>query len=130
MNRFSFRFKQMVIKYIAATAIFFMTIIFSTSFRFISFPLVLVASFIMITLDYMISTITNIHDSPIGRGIVGFISAVLVIYAAQFFLPGYYISVMSSIIAGAIYSVIQAFLPNYSEKTTEVAQCNMYSQNL
>ena len=58
------------------------------------------------------SVVTGIHDIPLGRGIVGFTSASIIIYITQFFVDGYYISITSSLIAAAIYGVIDYFLPN------------------
>ena len=51
-----------------------------------------------------------------GRGIVGFFSAIVIIYATQFFIPGYTISILSSILAALIYSVIDYILPNITKK--------------
>ena len=45
-------------------------------------------------------------------GIVGFFSAIVIIYATQFFIAGYYISIYSSVIAAIIYSIADYFLPN------------------
>lgn len=49
-----------------------------------------------------------------GRGIVGFTSAAIIIYMTQFFVDGYYISITSSLIAAAIYGIIDSMLPNES----------------
>ena len=57
------------------------------------------------------SIITGIHDIPLGRGIVGFTSAVVILYVTQFFVDGYYISILSSIVAAIIYGIIDTMLP-------------------
>ena len=62
--------------------------------------------------DYLNGTVTEIHDAPFGRAIVGFVSATLIIYMSQFIIRGYYISIMSSIIAAGIYGLIDYYLPN------------------
>ena len=60
--------------------------------------------------------ITGIHDIPVGRGLVGFTSAAIVIYGSQFLISGYFISVTSTLIAAAIYGIIDAMLTNRNKK--------------
>lgn len=58
------------------------------------------------------SIITGIHDVSLGRGLVGFTTAAIIIYITQFVVDGYYISITSSLIAAAIYGVIDSMLIN------------------
>lgn len=106
------RLTALVLKYISATAILTVTTIFTPNFTISSIPSLFLSSLVIIVLDYMMSIITGINDSMIGRGFVGFISAAIIIYATQFIVPGYYISMLSSLIAAAIYGTINSFMPN------------------
>lgn len=106
------RIKQLSIRYITSVAILGTTALFAPNFNFESFPTLLLAAFAIVILDYMVATVTGIHDSPTGRGIVGFVAATLIIYMTQFIVSGFYISILSSIIAALIYGVIDYFIPN------------------
>lgn len=106
------RLKQMVIRFISSISIFTITVFFTPNFNIDSFPILLLSSVVVTILDYFMSIITGIHDIPMGRGMVGFTSAVIIIYIAQFFISGYYISMLSSIVAALIYGVIDYMLPN------------------
>ena len=106
------RLTELSLKYISATAILTATTIFTPNFTISSLPILFLSSFVIIILDYMMSIITGINDSILGRGIVGFISAAIIIYMTQFIVPGYYISMLSSIIAAAIYGTLNSFMPN------------------
>lgn len=106
------RITSLILKYISATAILTATTIFTPNFKITSLPALFLSSFVIIILDYMMSIITGIHDSVIGRGIVGFVSAAIIIYMTQFIVPGYYISILSSLIAAAIYGTLNSFMPN------------------
>ena len=106
------RIKQFVIRYITILAVFTVTASFAPNFNFESFPILMLSSIAVIILDYLVSIITGIHDMPFGRSIVGFVAATVIIYMTQFIVSGYYISILSSIIAAIIYSVIDYFLPN------------------
>jgi len=106
------RITELVLKYISATAILTATTFFTPNFTISSLPSLFLSSFVIIILDYMMSIITGINDSSIGRGIVGFVSAAIIIYMTQFIVPGYYISMLSSLIAAAIYGTLNSFMPN------------------
>lgn len=111
-NILNSRIFQMIIRFISSISIFAVTVFFTPNFQIASFPLLILSSIVIIILDYLVSVITGIHDLPLGRGLVGFTSAAIIIYITQFFVAGYYISIFSSLIAAAIYGVIDSLLPN------------------
>ena len=106
------RLKQLCIRYITAVSILGTIALFAPNFNFESFPILLLAALAIVIIDYMVAVVTSIHDSPTGRGIVGFVSATLIIYMTQFIVSGYYISIASSIIAAIIYGIIDYYIPN------------------
>lgn len=106
------RLTQMFIRFITSLSVFALTVFFTPNFQISSFSILVLSSITIIILDYLMSVVTGIHDIPLGRGIVGFTSASIIIYITQFFVDGYYISISSSLIAAAIYGVIDYFLPN------------------
>ena len=105
------RLSQMLIRIITSSSIFAITVFFTPNFKISSFPIFILSAICIIVLDYLMSIITGIHDIPLGRGIVGFISAAIIIYITQFFIDGYYITIVSSLIAAAIYGIIDSMLP-------------------
>lgn len=106
------RITQLIIRFISSLSIFAVTVFFTPNFQIASFPILIISSIVITLLDYLMSIITGIHDIPIGRGFVGFISAAIIIYVTQFFVDGYYISIVSSLIAAAMYGIIDSLLPN------------------
>lgn len=115
MNGKSFntlRIIQIIIRFITSVSIFAITVFFTPNFEISSFPILIISSIVITLLDYLMSIVTGIHDIPIGRGFVGFISAAIIIYVTQYFVDGYYISIFSSLIAAGIYGIIDTFLPN------------------
>ncbi len=111
-NTDSLRISQMIIRFITSLSIFAVTVFFTPNFTISSFPILILSAIIIILFDYLVSIITGIHDIPLGRGLVGFTCAALIIYLTQFFVDGYYISITSSLIAAAIYGIIDSMLPN------------------
>lgn len=106
------RFTQNIVRFILSLAIFIFTVYLTPNFNISNIYILFISSFFVILLDYLVSTITGIHDYPLGRGVVGFFSCIVIIYATQFFISGYYISLLSSIIAALIYSVLDYIMPN------------------
>lgn len=111
-NTDSLRLSQIIIRFISSLSIFAVTVFFTPNFNISSFPILILSAITIILFDYLVSIITGIHDIPLGRGLVGFTCATLIIYLTQFFVDGYYISITSSLIAAAIYGIIDSMLPN------------------
>ena len=110
------RISQMLIRFLSSISIFAVTVFFTPNFNLSSFPILIVSAVVIILLDYIMSIVTGIHDMPLGRGLVGFTTAAIIIYATQFLVDGYYISIVSSLIAAAIYGVIDSMLSNNSKE--------------
>ena len=108
----SLRLSQIFIRFLSSLSIFAVTVFFTPNFNLSSFPILIISAVAIIILDYLMSIITGIHDMPLGRGLVGFTTAAIIIYLTQFTVDGYYISITSSLIAAAIYGVIDSMLPN------------------
>lgn len=106
------RLSQMAIRFLTSLSIFAITVFFTPNFTISSFPILILSAISIIILDYLMATITGIHDIPLGRGLVGFSSACIIIYITQFFVSGYYITLTSSLIAAAIYGIIDSMIPN------------------
>lgn len=106
------RLSQMAIRFLTSLSIFAITVFFTPNFTISSFPILILSALTIIILDYLMATVTGIHDIPLGRGLVGFTSACIIIYITQFFVSGYYITLASSLIAAAIYGIIDSMIPN------------------
>ena len=55
--------------------------------------------------------ITGLDVTPFGKGFVGFILAAVTLYVTQYFVAGYSISWIASIIGALIYGVIDYIIP-------------------
>ncbi len=106
------RLKQNIIRMFISLAIFTFCLYLVPNFNVENIWILFISAFFLVVVDYLVSTITNIHDYPLGRGVIGFFSAVVIIYSTQFFISGFYISFIASLICALIYSAIDYFLPN------------------
>ena len=72
----------------------------------------LVAAVVVLTImDYLFVKLLGIEASPFGRGIVGFISAALIIYLTQYFVTGYSVTVLAAIIGAIVYGIVDYLIP-------------------
>lgn len=108
------RVKQLLVKWISAIVILLITSFFTLNFNMSASYLLILSALCLVILDYIVSTLSGIHDIPLYRGIVSFVAASIIIYMTQFLISGFYISMITTIIASLMYAVIQYFLPNDS----------------
>lgn len=72
----------------------------------------LIAAVVIAVLGYVAEKLMGKNISPYGRGIVGFISAAVVIYLAQFIVPNYLsVSLIGSLLAALVIGIVDAFVP-------------------
>ncbi|MDA8096644.1 MAG: phage holin family protein [Desulforudis sp.] len=72
----------------------------------------LIAAAVIAILGYLVEALLGDRISPQSRGLVGFITAAVVIYLAQFIIPGLLtVSIIGALIAAFIIGLIDAFVP-------------------
>lgn len=102
---------QIIGRLIAAAIILAITAFFTPGFQINNFWSLAVAAVVLTVLDYLIIKFTGLHASPFGKGFVGFVLSVVILYVTQYFVAGYSISWVASIIGALIYGVIDYFIP-------------------
>lgn len=102
---------QVAGRLIAAAVILAITAFFTPGFQINNFWSLAVAAAVLTVLDYLIVKFTGLHASPFGKGFVGFVLSVVILYVTQYFVAGYSISWLSAIIGALIYGIIDYFIP-------------------
>lgn len=102
---------QIVGRLVAAAVVLAITAFFTPGFQISNFWALAVAAVVLTVLDYLVSKFTGIQASPFGKGFVGFVLSVIILYVTQYFVAGYSISWMSAIIGAIIYGVVDYFIP-------------------
>lgn len=102
---------QILGRLVAAAVILAITAFFTPGFQINNIWSLAVAAVVLTLLDYLIAKFTGLHASPFGKGFVGFILSVAVLYITQYFVAGYSISWMAAIIGALIYGIIDYFIP-------------------
>ena len=102
---------QIAGRFIVAAIILGITAFFTPGFSINNIWSLAVAAVVLTAMDYLIVKFTGLHAMAFGKGFVGFVLAVIVLYATQFFVAGYSISWMAAIIGALIYGVIDYIMP-------------------
>ncbi|MFZ7103394.1 MAG: phage holin family protein [Peptococcaceae bacterium] len=72
----------------------------------------LIAAIIIAVLGWVAESLLGEKRSPKSRGIIGFISAAVVIYAAQFIIPNQLsVSILGALLAALVIGLVDSFVP-------------------
>ena len=102
---------QIIGRFIAAVVVLAITAFFTPGFTIDNIWALGIAAIVLTAMDYIIVKFTGLHASPFGKGFVGFVLAVVTLYLTQYFVAGYSISWIASIIGALVYGVVDYFLP-------------------
>lgn len=105
-------FGQVILRFVTSAIILAITAFFTPGFTISNVWALALAAVVLTVVDYLLATFTGLHDSAFGKGFVGFILAVAVLYVTQYFVAGYSISWVAAIIGALIYGVVDFFIPD------------------
>ncbi|MCM3746807.1 phage holin family protein [Paenibacillus pasadenensis] len=71
----------------------------------------LILALVIALLGWVVEAIFGKRVTPFGRGIVGFIASVIVIYVAQFIVSGVAVTWLGAILAALVIGIIDLFIP-------------------
>ena len=102
---------SVIIRVVVAAIVLAITAFLTPNFTIAGVGPLILAAVILAVLDYLIGYIFGIDASPIGRGIVGFIAAAVIIYVTQYMVAGYSVSVMGAIIGAVVFGLADYLIP-------------------
>ncbi|MGB9867800.1 MAG: phage holin family protein [Bacillota bacterium] len=80
-------------------------------FRLLGFWNALLAAIVIAVIGFVVESVLGKKVSPQARGVVGFLSAAVVIYLTQFLVPTMKVSIWGALIASLVIGVIDMFVP-------------------
>ena len=100
----------MIIRFIVSALVLMLVSFILPGFKIAGFMGALIAAIVIAILGFIASLLGN-NVSPQSRGIVGFITAAVVIYFAQFLVPAMSVTWWGALLASVVIGVIDAFVP-------------------
>ena len=102
---------SLVIRFIVTSVILAITSFLIPGFVITGLGSIVLAAIVISILDYGIEKLMGVDASPFGRGIKGFVISAIIIYIAQFLVPGMGVTIIGAIFASIVIGIIDAILP-------------------
>ena len=106
---------QIIGRLLTAAIVLAITAFFTPGFTINNLVSLVIAAIVLTVIDYLIVKFTGLDATPFGKGFVGFILAAVTLYVTQYFVAGYSISWVASIIGALIYGIIDYIIPGKQE---------------
>ncbi|MGZ4032691.1 MAG: phage holin family protein [Tumebacillaceae bacterium] len=100
-----------IVRFIVSALVLMVVGMLVPGFNRMSFGSALLAAVVIAAIGWVIEMLFGRRVSPWSRGVVGFISSVIVIYLAQLFVPGMHVTLFGAIIASLVIGIIDLFVP-------------------
>ncbi len=100
-----------IARFITSAIVLAITAFLTPGFQISSIWTLAVSAVVLAIMDYLVNMVIGVDAGPFGRGLTGFLVAVVILYATQFFVAGYSISWLSAIIGALIYGIVASIIP-------------------
>jgi len=101
----------LVVRFVVSALVLMLVSFLLPGFALLTFGQAIIAAVVIAVLGFVVERIFGRTVSPQNRGIVGFITATVVIYISQFVVPGMSITILGALLAAIIIGVIDLFVP-------------------
>ena len=96
---------------ITSLSVLLITAFVTPNFEVSSISTLMIAATILSIFDYLFNSVFNMNGSLVVRGIIGFVVCATILYITQFFVSGYTISSLSSMMGALIYAIVITMIP-------------------
>jgi putative membrane protein len=110
-NRSENTWMGVIIRFVVSAIVLLVLGMALPGFSVFGFTNALVAAIVIAVIGWAVEAILGERISPQSRGIVGFIVAAVVIYVAQYLVPGMSVSILGAFLASLVIGIIDAFVP-------------------
>ncbi|NLW48144.1 MAG: phage holin family protein [Firmicutes bacterium] len=100
-----------IIRFVVAALVLMFIGAIIPGFRAIGFGSALLAALVIAGISYLVELVLGRNISPYAHGVVGFLVSALVIYIAQFIVPGMSVSIIGALLASLVIGLIDLFVP-------------------
>lgn len=101
----------MVVRFVVSALVLLFVGFLVPGFRIAGFLNALLAAVAIAVIGYLVEALLGNRVSPQSRGVVGFLTAAVVIWLAQFVVPTMQVSIIGALLASLVIGIIDAFVP-------------------
>lgn len=106
-----FSITHFLVRLVVGAIVLAVTAALTPGFTIRGFWPLIFGAIVLAILDYLAAKMLGVNASPFGRGIMGFVLAAIIIYATQFFVAGYNVTILGAIIGALVYGLVDLILP-------------------
>lgn len=100
-----------VIRFVVSALVLLLLGFILPGFRIMGFVNALLAALAIAVIGYIVETLMGQRVSPQNRGIIGFLTAAVVIWLTQFIVPSMEVSIIGALLASLVIGIIDAVVP-------------------
>lgn len=101
----------LIIRLIITSIILAVTSFLTPGFVITGLSSIILAAVVISLLDSFVEKLMRVDASPFGKGIKGFVISAIILYVAQFIVPGMGVTIIGAIFASIVIGVLDAILP-------------------
>ncbi|NLP36536.1 MAG: phage holin family protein [Firmicutes bacterium] len=101
----------LIVRFIVSAIVLMLVSFLLPGFASMGFVVSLIAAVVIALLGFIVESVLGESISPRNRGIVGFIVSAIVIYVAQWLVPGMSVTILGAALAALVIGIIDAFVP-------------------
>lgn len=101
----------LIVRFIVSAIVLMAVGFLLPGFATLKFWQALIAAVVIAALGFAVESLFGRKISPQNRGLVGFITSAVVIYVAQFVVPGMSVSILGAALAAIVIGIIDLFVP-------------------
>ena len=101
----------LIVRFVVSALVLMMVSFLLPGFATLGFGAALIAAIVIALLGFVAESIFGKKVSPQNRGIIGFVVSAVVIYLAQFLVPGMEITVVGAALAALVIGIVDVFVP-------------------
>ena len=110
-NRNGSTWMGVIIRFVVSAIVLLVLGMALPGFSVFGFTNALIAAIVIAIIGWAVEAVLGERISPQSRGVVGFIVAAVVIYVAQYLVPGMSVSILGAFLASLVIGIIDAFVP-------------------
>lgn len=100
-----------IVRFVVSALVLMLVGLFVPGFSRMTFGSALLAALVIAAIGWILELLFGRRVAGFGRGLIGFISSVVVIYLAQLFVPGMRVTLIGAILGALVIGLIDLFVP-------------------
>jgi len=101
----------LIVRFVVSALVLMLVSFILPGFAQMGFGTAILAAVVIALLGFIAESLFGKGISPQNRGLIGFLTSAVVIFLAQFIVPGMQINVIGALLAAIIIGVVDIFVP-------------------